>query len=114
MSANVLTFTVDAYGAQGAAGCGNNGGFGGYISVTNISASPFIGQTLYVYVGGQGGYNGGGGGAGCGANGGGGTDIRTSSSSLTSRYALPRTYSQLLSFTHKHTYALNLTHLKLI
>jgi len=95
---NIHAFTVDAYGAQG--GSYNSfsaiGGKGGYISVSNISATPFVGQTLYIFVGGKGvcgsevgGYNGGGS---CpnyyssgsyyqSCSGGGGTDIQTTNSS---------------------------------
>jgi len=71
------------------------GGLGGYISVSNIDASPFIGQTLFIYVGAAGIYNttpglGGGGGKNIGdtwdyASGGGASDLRTSLSNMSSR-----------------------------
>jgi hypothetical protein len=107
--ANVATITVDAYGAQGSVlpsivqdGFGL-GGLGGYISVSNISASSFVGQTLFIYVGAGGAPNSapglGGGGECIGVckdfayngvlnnfmNGGGATDLRTSLSDLSSR-----------------------------
>jgi len=100
----VATFTVDAYGAAG----GNYllgpiypGGLGGYISVIDIAASSFVGQTLFIYVGAAGafyaGYNaiytpglGGGGGeppggSGDYTSGGGASDLRTNTSDLSSR-----------------------------
>ena len=104
--AYVASFTIEAYGAAGSDYIAYEyvyiGGKGGYISVTNIPASSFIGQTLFIYVGGQGayygtfggttvagGFNGGGTRA---ANdygfywtGGGATDLRTSSSDLNTR-----------------------------
>jgi hypothetical protein len=58
----LATFTVDAYGAAGgdelanSYGGGNPGGLGGYISVINIAASSFVGKTLFIYVGGAGGF----------------------------------------------------------
>jgi len=101
--ANLATFTVDAYGAAGGAypptsnANGGSGGLGGYISVSNIAASSFVGKTLFVYVGGAGAYNtapglGGGGGRVGGdtydyTSGGGATDLRTSLSDLSSRYS---------------------------
>jgi hypothetical protein len=73
----LATFTVDAYGAAGGDltgfwNCNGGpclGGLGGYISVSNIAASSFVGQTLFIYVGGAGAQNTapglGGGGGGC-------------------------------------------------
>lgn len=82
--APATSIAIDLYGAQG----GRSGGLGGRVTGT-LTAT--VGQTIYVYVGGQGltgnnaagGFNGGGQ-AGSGANdegsGGGATDIRTSAS----------------------------------
>jgi len=82
--ASVAIFAVDAFGAAGGAGESSNGGLGGYISVGNISASSFIGKTLFIYVGGVGGgggraeiYN--------FTSGGNATDLRTSLGDLSSR-----------------------------
>jgi len=97
----VDTFTIDAYGAAGGdktcSGCSTYaGGLGGYISVSNIAASSFVGQTLFIYVGGAGAYNtapglGGGGGQASGdsgyySSGGGATDVRTVLNDLSTRY----------------------------
>jgi len=98
--AGVAIFSVDAYGAQGGDwGNGGFGGKGGYISVSNIAAA--VGQTFYVVVGAAGVSNSapGQGGAGsctgqCGVGGfyyttgGGATDLRTSSSDLSSRFVI--------------------------
>jgi hypothetical protein len=81
------TYKLEVWGAQG----GNNwnivGGLGAYSS-GNINLTA--GTILYVYVGGQNGYNGGGTagtGSACenGANGGGATDIRLSGTALANR-----------------------------
>jgi hypothetical protein len=73
----VSSITVDAKGAQGGTGAtyNNIGGNGGrVVCVYSVS----VGQVLYIYVGGQNGYNGGGTGATTyGAPGGGATDIRS-------------------------------------
>lgn len=86
------SYTLETWGGQGANGVGT-GGKGGYAKGTvNLTQ----GQTIYVYVGGQGtnnssnngGYNGGGVGYGFNANGAGGggaTDFRTGSTNLNSR-----------------------------
>ena len=83
----LASFRVDAYGAEGAgaeASGDSAGGLGGYISLNNIRATPFIGKVLYVYVGGKGArFNGGG--SGRGVYGGGATDMRTSCGELASR-----------------------------
>ena len=97
MPTNLATITVDAYGAAGG-DFGDpryTGGLGGYISVSNIAASSFVGKTLFIYVGGAGAANtapglGGGGGRVSGdtndyISGGGATDLRTSLSDLLSR-----------------------------
>jgi len=94
----VATFTVDAYGAAGSDYFNQvvkNGGLGGYISVSNIAASSFVGKTLLIYIGAAGAFNtapglGGGGGRVSGdtdnyASGGGATDLRTSLTDLSSR-----------------------------
>lgn len=82
----VTSITVEAYGAQGADGSNGlaAGGLGGYTSGT-LSVTP--GQTIYIYVGGQGNtFNGGalGGSAGSG-NGGGASDIRIGGNTLADR-----------------------------
>jgi len=97
--ANVASITVDAYGAAGGDFFDEFltlvGGYGGYISVSNISASSFVNKTLFVIVGGSGAFNtapglGGGGGRVSGdtynyTSGGGASDLRTSLSDLSSR-----------------------------
>lgn len=77
------TINLKAWGGEG----GNSGGLGGY-SEGDLTVSP--GDTLWVFVGGQGlgvsnggGWNGGGNGAYCG--GGGASDIRLNGVSLTNR-----------------------------
>ena len=92
---NVATIKIDAYGAAGGDFNDGKGGLGGYISVSNIAASSFVGKTLFIYVGQAGAYNtapglGGGGGRVSGdpyeyTSGGGATDLRTSLSDLSSR-----------------------------
>jgi hypothetical protein len=71
--AGVTSVVIEAWGAQGTTYV-STGGQGGYAKGT-LAVTP--GQVLYVYVGGQAGYNGGGTGSG-GGNGGGGSDVRTS------------------------------------
>lgn len=73
--AGVTSVYVDAYGASGG---GTAPGLGGRVRTT-ITTTP--GETLYIYVGGQGavgsgGYNGGGAGSGSRPRGGGATDVR--------------------------------------
>jgi len=102
----LATFTIDAYGAAGGDSPYALGGLGGYISVSNIAASSFVGKTLFVYVGGAGASRtapglGGGGGAVFFSNfgfssGGGATDLRASLSDLSSRCLCTRTH------THTH------------
>ncbi|MDR1300676.1 MAG: hypothetical protein LBK50_03130, partial [Candidatus Nomurabacteria bacterium] len=75
------TYKLEVWGAQGANDIGASGGRGGY-SVGTIALSA--GQTLNIYTGGSGGYNGGGTG-GYGVTGGGGTDIRIGGSVFTNR-----------------------------
>ena len=84
--AGVTSITIDAYGAQGYPG-NAAGGYGGLAS-GNLAVTP--GQVLYIYVGGQGGYNGGGiGGLSqngtYGGNGGGASDVRVSGTALNNR-----------------------------
>ena len=69
--AGITSVTIAAYGAQGSGQYGN-GALGGMATGT-ITATP--GQLLYVFVGGQNGYNGGGAG-GNGNTGGGMSDVR--------------------------------------
>jgi len=73
------TLLITAYGAQG--GNGPGGGRGGMATGT-ISVTP--GETIYVFVGGINGYNGGGG-SGIGRNGGGASDVRRGGVELTRR-----------------------------
>ncbi|MCB9230887.1 MAG: T9SS type A sorting domain-containing protein [Bacteroidia bacterium] len=94
--AGVSVLTLDVWGAQGKVGTisAGSGGLGGHATGT-LSVLP--GETLYVYVGGQGasvsagGFNGGGDGGnnGCtpshGGGGGGATDIRFNGTSLNNR-----------------------------
>jgi len=94
--AGVTAVSIEAYGAQGGtarSGNGNLGGKGGYAK-GNLAVTP--GQTLYVYVGGQGGgayntilegagWNGGGHSNGSGDGGGGASDIRVSGIALSNR-----------------------------
>ncbi len=83
----VTSLTVDLYGAQGGSG-GSAGGRGGRVQGT-LAVTP--GATIYIYVGGQSGYNGGGAaGTGAGATlsafpGGGATDIRIGGQTLNNR-----------------------------
>jgi len=91
--AGLAAFTVDAYGAQGGFFNYNPGGLGGYISVSNIVASSFVGQTLFIYVGAFGASNTAPGLGGGGTNlqgtyyadGGGASDLRTSLNDITTR-----------------------------
>jgi len=127
--ANVATFMVDAYGAAGGNYANNNngntyeGGLGGYISVSKIAASSFVGKTLFIYVGAAGAFNaaqgfGGGGGRVSSdtyeyTSGGGATDLRTSLSDLSSRCAYFRecVFSCVLSFiSFLHTHHAPLLH----
>lgn len=78
--AGVTSIKLETWGAQGQ---GGNGGLGGYAK-GNMTVTP--GQVLNIYVGGQGGYNGGGPGwAATPRNGGGGSDIRVSPYALANR-----------------------------
>lgn len=82
----VSLLTIECWGAQGAAGVGAAGGTGasGGYSKGDLIVTP--GQTLYLYVGGQIGYNGGANGGNIGAgNGGGGSDARIGGATLGDR-----------------------------
>lgn len=73
-------YTLEVWGAQGG---GTNGGAGGY-SKGDVYLSKD--EILYVYVGGQNGWNGGGSGSDLsGGGGGGGTDIRIGGTALSNR-----------------------------
>jgi hypothetical protein len=90
----VTSIEIETWGAQGANGTGGNspgnGGLGGYAKGT-LTVTP--GETLYLQVGGQNGYNGGGAAGihiGSGAqtfagNGGGSSDIRQGGTALSNR-----------------------------
>ncbi len=84
----VTSVTVDLQGAQGGSNGSNVGGNGGRV-VTNLQVTP--GETLWVYVGGQGqsligGWNGGGASSDLNSRGGGGaSDIRRGGQSLQDR-----------------------------
>ena len=76
------TYTLEVWGAQGG---GSSGGYGGYAKGNVYLARN---QEIYVYVGGNDGWNGGGAGglgANPGGNGGGASDIRTAGTELTNR-----------------------------
>lgn len=68
-------YRIEAYGAQG----GNSGGKGGKAEAI---FDLYTGDTLYINVGGQNGYNGGGNGS---AKGGGATDVRLNTNNVSSR-----------------------------
>jgi hypothetical protein len=78
----VYQLRLDLWGAQGGqvAAYGGQGGLGGFVSVV-LECNP--GDVLYIYVGGNNGWNGGGNGA--LANGGGATDIRKNGVNLNNR-----------------------------
>lgn len=76
----VNLLTIAAFGAQGAGGAGGNGGQ----ATGDLNVTP--GQVLYIYVGGQNGYNGGGNGyAAVARNGGGASDVRLGGTTLNDR-----------------------------
>ncbi|MCK6462370.1 MAG: type II secretion system GspH family protein [Candidatus Pacebacteria bacterium] len=74
----VTSVEITAYGAQGS----KDGGLGGKAQAT-LSVKP--NDVLYVYVGGQDGYNGGANGGAGGGNGGGASDVRLNGTALTDR-----------------------------
>jgi len=92
--AGVTSIQVDAKGAQGGTGTNGTGGLGGRVQTT-LTVTP--GETLNIYVGGQGGslntgtpgYNGGGSGSGAYSSniggGGGASDIRSGGTALSNR-----------------------------
>jgi hypothetical protein len=89
--AGVIQLTIECWGAQGGSNPinvgGGTGGYGGYAS-GQLAVTP--GQTLYVYVGGQGavtvtgGWNGGGNGC-VNPGGGGASDVRNGGQTLNDR-----------------------------
>ncbi len=87
----VTTLRMELWGAQGATTGSSSGGQGGYVR-GDLSVTP--GETLFVYVGGQNGYNGGGvagsgsTGSNSAGNGGGGTDVRRGGQTLSDRVAV--------------------------
>lgn len=83
----VTEINIEAYGAQGADHGNSSGGLGGLMS-GDLSVTP--GEILFIYVGGQYGFNGGGaaGGAGddsAGVIGGGASDVRQTGTAFTDR-----------------------------
>jgi hypothetical protein len=81
--ANTVQVSVaGAQGANGINGIPGTGGLGGTVTGT-MSVTP--GETLFVYVGGQNGWNGGGLGSANSGNGGGASDIRRNSTALSNR-----------------------------
>ncbi|MCX6310179.1 MAG: glycine-rich protein [Bacteroidetes bacterium] len=86
----VSSITLQTYGAQGGvAAIGGTSGLGGY-ATGNLTVTP--GDILYIYVGGQNGYNGGGTGGTNGnpavdfaGNGGGASDVRLNVNALANR-----------------------------
>jgi hypothetical protein len=84
--AGITSLTVEAEGAQGGANWVNNTNFGARVTAT-LDVTP--GETLGLYVGGQGslagGWNGGGAGDGAGRGGGGASDVRRGGATLADR-----------------------------
>ncbi|OGO84735.1 MAG: hypothetical protein A2Y22_00425 [Clostridiales bacterium GWD2_32_59] len=74
----VTSVQIECWGA----GISSNTAYGGYAKGTKVVTG---GQTLYIYVGGSNGYNGGGSGINGSLNGGGATDVRISGTSLANR-----------------------------
>lgn len=82
----VTTLLIEAYGAQGNDGVGAAPGLGGLGAYAYGELSVTPGQTIYIYVGGQDGFNGGGlAGAGNTGNGGGASDVRVGGNTLIDR-----------------------------
>ena len=77
----VSTITIQTYGAQGTNGA-SPGGLGGYVSG---DLTVTAGNTLYVYVGGRAGFNGGASGHSNGGSGGGASDVRSGGTAYTDR-----------------------------
>ena len=77
----VSTITIQAYGAQGTDGRSPGGLGGDVVGDLTISA----GNTLYVYVGGRAGFNGGASGHTGGGSGGGASDVRSGGTAYTDR-----------------------------
>ena len=76
--AGVTSIQIECWGAKGQSASSGNGGY----SKGTYATTP--GTTLYIYVGGRNGYNGGGTGA-SGYNGGGGSDVRVVGTSYSDR-----------------------------
>ena len=78
----VTDLTIDTFGAQGGGTTGVNGG-----RVTGTFSVDMTNKTLYIYVGGSDGYNGGGSGvSSCNCNvGGGASDVRYQGTELSNR-----------------------------
>lgn len=85
----VTEIEVHLFGAQGSNGTGSNPGIGGFGAEVSGTLSVLPGETLYIYVGGQNGYNGGGAsGNGNTGNGGGATDIRIGGNTVAHRVVI--------------------------
>src|SRR5687768_1490240 len=82
----VTSISIQAFGAQGTAGLNTQGGQGGLGGSSTGTLTVTPGQTLYIYVGGQGGFNGGGapgaGGPFASGSGGGASDVRVIGTTL--------------------------------
>ena len=87
--AGITEIQVNIYGAQGNNGTGAAGGIGGSGAQVSGTLAVSPGETLYLYIGGQNGYNGGGlPGASNAGNGGGASDIRQGGNALINRVAV--------------------------
>lgn len=85
----VTQIEVGLFGAQGNNGTGTEPGLGGLGAVVSGMLAVTPGETIYIYVGGQNGYNGGGAaGNGNDGNGGGATDIRSGGNTIDHRVAI--------------------------
>jgi hypothetical protein len=82
----VTSISITANGAQGSSGAGAQGGVGGLGGSAQGQLTNLVGgETLYIYVGGQNGYNGGAIAGSGGGVGGGASDIRINGTSLSNR-----------------------------
>jgi hypothetical protein len=82
----VTSATFEVYGAQGTNGGGAQGGVGGLGGLAQGQLTNLTGgEILYVFVGGQNGYNGGGAAGSGGGSGGGASDIRRGGTALANR-----------------------------
>lgn len=94
----VTQMEIEAFGAQGGVGTGPTGGVAGLGSSSKSTVAVTPGQTLFIYVGGQGGtggsgtggFNGGanGGSSGNGGGGGGSSDVRQGNNAIGSRVVI--------------------------